>query len=373
MSFLIISHVVHKNSDGKLFAYGPYVREMNLWLKYTDTVAIVSPTVNQKASEINLSYSHKNIKHHRIPNIQFTSFGSSILSIIKLPYIIFMLFKACLKADHIHLRCPGNIGLLGCLVQIFFPSKAKTAKYAGNWDPKANQPLSYRLQKLILSNTFLTKNMKVLVYGDWGKQSKNIAPFFTASYSEVEKEHDVDKNLKSHVKLLFVGTLSKGKRPLLTVQVLEDLLRQGFKASLGVYGDGEERDQLETYIKTKDLSEDVILYGNRDKETIKEAFKQSHFLIFISKSEGWPKVVAEAMFWKCLPISSSVSCIPEMLDHGNRGSIVQPKLQNIVDEILFYIRNESIYKTKVNVAYDWSREFTLEKFDDEIKKLIIEN
>ena len=46
--------------------------------------------------------------------------------------------------------------------------------------------------------------------------------------------------------------------------------------------------------------------GIRVKENIKKAYKRAHFLVFISKSEGWPKVVAEAMFWKCLPISTAM-------------------------------------------------------------------
>ena len=68
------------------------------------------------------------------------------------------------------------------------PNKPKTAKYAGNWDPKAKQPWSYRLQRWIKSNTFLTRNMQVLVYGEWEGSSKNIKSFFTATYWEIEKE-----------------------------------------------------------------------------------------------------------------------------------------------------------------------------------------
>ena len=58
------------------------------------------------------------------------------------------------------------------------PKTPKSAKYAGNWDPKSKKPWSYQLQQWILSNTFLTKNMKVLVYGVWDGQSQNIYPFF---------------------------------------------------------------------------------------------------------------------------------------------------------------------------------------------------
>jgi hypothetical protein len=51
--------------------------------------------------------------------------------------------------------------------------------------PNLKKPWSYQLQQWILSNTFLTRNMKVLVYGVWDGQSQNIYPF-TASYSEIK-------------------------------------------------------------------------------------------------------------------------------------------------------------------------------------------
>jgi glycosyltransferase involved in cell wall biosynthesis len=91
----------------------------------------------------------------------------------------------------------------------------------------------------------------------------------------------------------------------------------------------------------------------------------------MSKSEGWPKVVAEAMFWKCLPISTKVSCIPEMLDNGERGSIVSPSLDEITNEITFYIKNPAIYNDKVLKAYNWSRTYTLDKFEESIKKILV--
>jgi hypothetical protein len=48
------------------------------------------------------------------------------------------IFVAKKNADHIHLRCPGNIGLLG-FINIFSFKKAKP-QICWNWDPKAKQP-----------------------------------------------------------------------------------------------------------------------------------------------------------------------------------------------------------------------------------------
>ena len=47
-------------------------------------------------------------------------------------------------------------------------------------------------------------------------------------------------------------------------------------------------------------------------------------------SEGWPKVIAEGMFWGCLPIATRVSCVPNMLNNGKRGIILELTLQEDV-------------------------------------------
>ena len=371
MKFLIITHAEHFKQEQTYSAYAPYVQEMNLWLKYVDSVEIVAPLVKVKhSSPINISYQHNNIKVNTIPQIKFTSIGASIASFFKLPYILFLIFKACKKTDHIHIRCPGNIGLLGCFVQAWFPKKPKTVKYAGNWDPKSKQPWSYQIQKWILKNEFLTRNTQVLVYGNWKEPSKNIHPFFTASYKEEEKIDVEPKPLKDKIGLLFVGTLNSGKRPLLSVQIVKELVNLNHNVHLDIYGEGQQRNKIEAYVSENNLSNFVTLHGNKDKETLKKAYQKAHFLVFMSKSEGWPKVVAEAMFWKCLPISTNVSCIPEMLNQGKRGSLIQPKLEAIINEFNFYVNNAKIYKDKVEKAYIWSRTYTLDKFETEIPKLL---
>ncbi|VAW22811.1 Glycosyl transferase, group 1, partial [hydrothermal vent metagenome] len=352
-----------------------------------------------------------------------------------IPKVMWQIYKAMKWADHIHLRCPGNIGLLGCFVQILFPNKPKTIKYAGNWDPKSKQPLSYRLQKQILSNSFLTKNAKVLVYGKWPNQSENIIPFFTASYSEQEIEQvDLERKVKSlrqactelsrsaqtdnmerhseqreailsneqiatsetprndeierhsaptcpagrlvpgshpnALNFIFVGGLTPGKQPLLSVQVIHQLKEKGYLIKLDMYGEGSEQVYIEKYIEENNLRNEVILHGNVIKETVKRAYKKAHFLLFISKSEGWPKVIAEAMFWGCLPISSGVSCIPYMLGDGTRGAIVNPNINEIVLVVEDYIKDKESYEKQTKKAMEWSRQYTLEKFEEEIKKLL---
>lgn len=372
MTFTIITHVVHSKHNGKYYAYEPYVREMNLWLKHVDKVIIVAPLEDKPISKIDIFYEKEKIDFRPVPSFNLLTWKNKLKTLLVSPKVCYSIYKACKESNHIHLRCPGNIGLLGSLVQTLFPRKIKTAKYAGNWDPDSKQPSSYNFQKWILSNTFFTKNISVLVYGQWENQSKNIVPFFTASFSKEDIVTIEPKPLNSTIHLLFVGAFSEGKQPLLSVKVAHELLRKGYQIVLDMYGDGTEVKNVTDYIDRNSLHEMIKLHGNQPKEEIKKAFKKSHFLIFISKSEGWPKVIAESMFFSCLPISSKVSCVPYMLDNGKRGTLVDSYNENeIAEEILGHIEQPANYNEKVVRARDWSQKFTLEHFESEIKKFLL--
>ncbi len=370
MNFVIITHVQHIKENSKYYGYAPYVREMNIWLKYVDQVTVVAPIETTKLDNIHLNYQHNNLKFKEVPNFNTTSFYHFLRTFFKLPSLLWTVFLAMKNADHIHLRCPGNMGLLGCLVQVLFPKIPKTAKYAGNWDPKAQQPLSYKIQKWILNNTFLTKNMQVLVYGEWEGSSKNIKPFFTATYSEAKKELISPRPLQSAIHFVFVGTLSVGKQPLYAIQLVENLKKLGTDVQLSLFGDGVLKTELKTYITSHQLADYIFLKGNQSKDVIEEAYKTSHFLILASKSEGWPKVVAEAMFWGCLPLTTNVSCVNFMIGNGSRGKLLNLNLEYDTQLILDLLTNENQYVNSCVKARDWSQHYTTEYFESEIVKLL---
>lgn len=389
MKFAIITYILHKEHNKSYYSYEPYIREMNIWLHSKEEIIVVAPKISAFPNAIETSYVHNKIDFRNIPSIAFLNFSGVIRSLIILPGICFRILMAMKKADHIHLRCPGNIGLIACFVQIFFPKKPKTVKYAGNWDPNSKQPWSYGLQKWILSNTFLSRNIKVLVYGEWPDQSKNILPFFTASFSESEKGM-YDKDFTSPFKFIFVGSLSHGKRPLFSIQLIESLMGKGIPVKLEIYGSGVMKNELQEYIATKNLDPFVRLMGNCKLEELKEVYKASHFLVLASQSEGWPKAVAEAMFFGCIPAVTSVSCVPWMVDYGKRGVLLSDGekrekriekrgveegtnekewMEESVDKIIELIGDPEEMKRMSLAGQEWSQEYTLERFEEAIKKM----
>jgi len=127
---------------------------------------------------------------------------------------------------------------------------------------------------------------------------------------------------------------------------------------------------LEAYIRDKDLNDTVVLYGNQSSEIVESAYKNSDFLLLPSKSEGWPKAVAEAMFWGCVPLVTKVSCVPWMLGEGGRGVLLEADLNKDVAQIEAFISNTKSLEEISVEAQKWSHQYTLDYFEAEIKTLL---
>ena len=109
--------------------------------------------------------------------------------------------------------------------------------------------------------------------------------------------------------------------------------------------------------------------GNVDQNKLIDAYKKSHFCILPSMSEGWPKAIAEGMFFGCVPIVTRVSCVPWMLNNGKRGILIRD-FHDAVNSIEIIIKNPDIYLEMSKNAFEWSRQYTLEEFEKAIAKLL---
>jgi glycosyltransferase involved in cell wall biosynthesis len=210
-----------------------------------------------------------------------------------------------------------------------------------------------------------------LVYGEWEGSSKNIKPFFTATYTEDDKAAIAKRNLKNSINFVFVGALVAGKNPLYAIQLIEQLAQKGHQVRLTLFGEGKERQLLEQYCSVNNLENWIVLKGNQTKDSIQKAYQDSHFVILPSQSEGWPKVIAEGMFWGCVPVATKVSCVPFMLDYGSRGLMLEMDLEKDVVQLESVLDNQILFDTMQKKGAEWSRKYTVDIFEEEVKKLLL--
>ena len=369
MKLAIFTLVQHSKIDETYYGYGPYVREMNLWGKYVDELLVLGTKSSQGPSKIDAAYDHKKLRFYQAPKISLLSLFEVLRTMVLTPFIFLQCLWIMTQADHIHLRCPANISLVACFAQIFFPRKPKSTKYAGNWDPKSKQPWSYRLQQVILRNRFLTRNMQVLVYGEWPDEPEHVIPFISATYYDRDRVPFKERDYTETLEFVFAASLVPGKRPLLTVQIIEALNKRGYPAVLHMFGDGPLRTELEAYVDNRQIEDQIKLYGNRDILELKVYYQKTHFNILPSKSEGWPKAVAEGMFFGCVPVTTAVSCVPWMLGGGNRGILIEAELESAVATVIHALKYKDL-NILAQRAKRWSEQYTFDRLEKEIKMVL---
>lgn len=96
--------------------------------------------------------------------------------------------------------------------------------------------------------------------------------------------------------VIFVGNLIQShKRVLDIVRTAIELLDEGVKFELNLYGEGKDGSEAQKLISSAKYSKNITLKGVRNRDGIAEAMAKSDFLILFSSFENQPCVINEAL------------------------------------------------------------------------------
>jgi glycosyltransferase involved in cell wall biosynthesis len=233
-----------------------------------------------------------------------------------------VLVRELATADVVYVRCPSNIGLLTLILLVFVRSPAvRLVKYAGDWTPSDRDPWSYRFQRFWLR--YARHRAQVTVNSSADEASKHIHRFLNPSLTRQEWRNagrrTERKSLTSPLRLLFVGRLDARKGALRAARCCLALHERGWDARLDVVGEGPEAELLDDFVRPAGAERMIVRRGWLGTSELSNLYQGAHFFVLPSESEGWPKVVSEAMAFRAVPVVGAVSCIPEVLAQTGAG------------------------------------------------------
>ena len=358
---LIVSHVAHYEDEGRLFAYGPYAREIEIWAELFPEIIIAAPVHHRAPPGDAIAFQHPNISLAPQKETGGDTLLAKVAQMLATPGHVWRLARAMKQADAIHVRCPGNLGLLGCLLAPLF-RKPRVAKYAGQWNDYGSEPRTWRLQKRVLASKWW--NAPVLVYGKWPNQPAHIIPFFT---SVMGREHMVkavaiarQRDYVSFKRVLFVGRLS-GKRNVDTLVDAVSICRQrGVDITCRIVGDGEMRPHLDEHVARLDLSARISFSGALPYEKVMAEYANADVLVLVAESEGWGKATLEGMAFGLVCVGANRGPVPWILGEG-RGFIVEPRDPEALAQVLVRITSDSEQSHEMaRRAAAWAQGYSLE-------------
>jgi glycosyltransferase involved in cell wall biosynthesis len=369
---LIVSHVCHYRFDGRLHAYGPYAREIDLWADFFPTVRIAAPSRTGAPPPDSAPFTRSNIEV--VPQLETGGdrVSAKLLQIALLPALVGSLVRAMRDADAIHVRCPGNLGLLGVLLAPMFSSRL-VAKYADQWPAYPDEGWAARFQKVVLRSRWWKG--PVTVYGEWPDQSPHVVPFFTSmlSESQIERARRAAAGRRPDrdgLRLLYVGRLTAWKRIDTLLEAVSRLVQRGLKVHLEIVGEGPARQALAGQVHRLGVERHVHFAGGLPFDAVLGHYEASDVLVMASNSEGWPKAIAEAMAFGVIAVGSDRGLVPQMLGEG-RGYIVPPGDIEALSEVLQRIASSPGGHTEMRAkAAAWGQRYSIEAFQRALAELL---
>jgi L-malate glycosyltransferase len=121
--------------------------------------------------------------------------------------------------------------------------------------------------------------------------------------------------------LMHLSNFRPVKRLTDTIEIF-DLVRAKMPAKLVLIGDGPDRGAAEFLVRKKRLQKDVFFLGKQDQ--VYEKLAAADLFLLPSQLESFGLAALEAMACEVPVISTNVGGVPEVVEHGVDGFLVEP-------------------------------------------------
>lgn len=367
-SLLIVSDTAIWSLAEQVIVFEPVVREVeNLTILFNNIVWIGYRYDNSNQRKNARAINGIDIKYLLLPRVGGNKFIDKLLVLASLPRCFWTIWKATRNADVIHSRGPSLPAFCCIIISFFNFNKLYWHKYAGNWNSK-NKPFFYRVQKWLLQ---INRSSKVTINGKWDDQPTHILSMENPCLTDEELDEATiianRKDFSGKLILLFVGRITEAKGVGLLLQMLSVLSDKSLIQKVILVGDGN----ISTF-KTRASSTglDVQFTGAMSRGELNRYYGEAHIFLLPSLSEGFPKVVAEAAAYGCVPVVTNVSALSQYISDTN-GLLFKsfdPQEMSLQLETLLANRIELAKKSQniIGLAKNFTYSYYLRRIQNEV-------
>jgi len=273
----------------------------------------IAPYYSDDILKSNSDHSIKLLRFLNTPRPRESSYIDKTFYLIKRMYFI-LEFSFCsiiylikYKPDIIHIHSPMHtlIALTGFLL-----GKKVYITFHGEDFYKIKNNSLYKILSFIYKDIFvLSPHMKS--YLDTIHNPRNVHVVFNG----VEKNIFYNKKLKRSKDFIAVGYLKEVKGFDYLIKAFKILCEKyNFDGNLKIAGSGNELDNLKDLSSSLGLVDRVIFLGELNTENVVNLYNQNEYFVLSSLSEGFPKVVLEAMACGNIIISTDVGSMHDILE-----------------------------------------------------------
>ena len=168
--------------------------------------------------------------------------------------------------------------------------------------------------------------------------------------------------------IIAVGSLKEEKGFDVLLDAFDIFSKFDENYTLLIAGEGLLRFDLQNKIKALGLDGKVMLIGHKTQDELVNLYNESEIFVLSSISEGFPKVLLEAISCGCKVVSTNVGSVSQVLDQYMY--IVSPGDSKELSSALINISEEDYYSLKdvySRVLCEYSWEKVKEKYNEVIR------
>lgn len=309
-----------------------------------------------------------NVEFIYLPGVGGKDLLSKLKILIQLPRFIMVIRREILNSDIVYSRGPSIPALISVLISFFDHSRIYWHKYAGNWE-RAFRFDSYSLQKWLLIRASQTKVViNAIPPSDRSHLLHFPNPCLFAQEIDMGKYAANEKSFTNKLSILFVGRVDEAKGAGLLLRML-DHHHLGDQIEKVIFVGSGELDHYKELANKIDL--DIRFEGSKSREELNGYYAASHILFLASFSEGFPKVIAEAGAFGCVPFVTNVSIICEYVNQSNGHIFADNDPEIMFGEFVIELQDREGLKNKSLNILNLADTFSYAHFRSNVKKYIL--
>lgn len=158
------------------------------------------------------------------------------------------------------------------------------------------------------------------------------------------------------VRLLAIGSLAQlYKAPDVVLKAIAHLKTEGVQARLVWLGDGCYRKPMQQLADDLGIADSVDFRGNVGRDVVDRECDEADIFVHVSRTEGLPRAIVEAMARALPVIGTPVGGIPELVDKST--TVPVGKTYQLAQMIRRFIDNPGFYNRASRRSLDIAREF----------------
>lgn len=278
-----------------------------------------------------------------------------------------IIWREIRRADAVHAPIPGDVGTVGMLFALLL-RKPLFVRHCGNW--LVPRTVAEKFWKWSMEHFAGGRNVMFATGGTNdapSRQNSNIKWIFSTSLSQDQLEKAAVRKFPGDgkLKLITACRLEDRKGVDVVIESLPLILEKFPNATLDIVGGGSLFNKLKEQAKSLKADEKVTFHGKVTQLNVIKLMTQAHVFCFpTSSSEGFPKVVIEALAYGLPVITTKVSVLPHLIGSDCGILLDAPTSKNLAEAVESICSDAGRYNQMSFVAINKARQYSLEKWRD---------